>query len=414
MNIPEGLNDLLPEEVFKRRFLENKIAQVFNKWSYQEIITPTFEFYEILAKGAGSIMKKEMIKFFDREGNIIALRPEMTTPAARVASTKMQKEPKPLRFYYICNVFRYDDFRVRNQREFCQAGVELIGVNSKEADAEVIALAVECLKNSGLKKFFIDIGHVNFFNGIMQSIKVKEGKKQEIKEAILNKDFVLLAKILSLEDIKDKEKEFILKMPTLRGEGEVLEEAEKMTSNRLSASALKEIKEVYNLLRGYGLEEYILIDLGIIRDFDYYTGIIFEGYTDYLGFPVCGGGRYDNLCLKFGENLPSTGFAIGLERLMMVLEKEDINSLKIERPDKYMVYYQDNKICFKKALTVAKNLREKGLIVELEVGRREFAEVLNYAHSKGIEYIVIVDGNQSNKIKRIETISGKEETITYE
>jgi len=414
MNIPEGLNDLLPEEVLKRKFLENKISQVFAEWGYQEIITPTFEFYEILAKGAGSIMKKEMINFFDREGNIITLRPEMTTPIARVVSTKMQQEPKPVKFYYMCNVFRHDDFKIGKQREFCQAGVELIGVNSKEADAEVIALAVECLKNSGLKKFFMDIGHINFFNGIMESIKVKEGKKQEIKEAILNKDFVLLEKILSSEDIKDKEKEFILKMPTLRGKGEVLEEAEKMISNRLSASALKEIKEVYNLLRDYGLEEYILIDLGIIRDFDYYTGIIFEGYTDYLGFPVCGGGRYDNLCLKFGENLPSTGFAIGLERLTMVLEKENINSLKIERPDQYVVYYQDNKICFKKALAVAKNLRGKGLIVELEVGRREFASVLNYAHSKGIKYIVIVNGNQSNKIKRIETVSGREETMTYE
>ncbi|MBU4601553.1 ATP phosphoribosyltransferase regulatory subunit, partial [bacterium] len=159
MNIPEGLNDLLPEEVFKRRFLENKISQVFAEWGYQEIITPTFEFYEMLAKGAGSIMEKEMIKFFDRKGNIVALRPEMTTPIARVASTKMQLEPKPSRLYYLGNVFRYDDLKTGNRKEFNQAGVELIGVNSKEADAEVIALAVECLKNSGLKKFFIDIGH---------------------------------------------------------------------------------------------------------------------------------------------------------------------------------------------------------------------------------------------------------------
>jgi len=413
MNIPRGLNDLLPEEVLKRRFLENKISQVFKEWGYQEIITPTFEFYDMLARGAGSIMKKEMIKFFDREGNIIALRPEMTTPIARLASTKMQHMPKPLRFYYIGNVFRYDN-KVGSQREFCQAGVELIGINSCKSDAEVIALAIEGLKNSGLKKFFIDIGHINFFNGIMQSIKVKEKRKQEIKEAILNKDFVLLEKILSMEDIKDKEKEFILKMPTLRGEEEVLEEAEKMINNKLSLTALKEIKEVYNLLRDYGLEEYILIDLGIIRDFDYYTGIIFEGYTDYLGFPVCGGGRYDNLCSKFSRDLPSTGFAIGLERLAIILEKENADSLKLEGPDKYLVYYQNNKIYFRKALEIAGNLRKKGLIAELEVGRREFAEVLNYARSKRIKYIVIVDDNQPDKIKRIEVTSGKEEIINYE
>ncbi len=413
MNIPRGLNDLLPEEVLKRRFLENKISQVFKEWGYQEIITPTFEFYEILAKGAGLIMKKEMIKFFDREGNIIALRPEMTTSMARVASTKMQYIPKPLRFYYIGNVFRYDN-KVGSQREFCQAGVELIGINSSKSDAEVIALAVECLKNSGLKKFFLDIGHINFFNGVMQSIKIEEERKQEIKKAILNKDFVLLEKILSLEDIKDKEKEFILKMPTLRGKEKVLEEAEKMINNKLSLSALKEIKEVYNLLRDYGLEEYILIDLGIIRDFDYYTGIIFEGYTDYLGFPVCGGGRYDNLCSKFGRDLPSTGFAIGLERLAIILEKENVNSLKLERPDKYLVYYQNDKTYFKKALEVAGNLRKKGLIVELEIGRREFAEVLNYARSKGVKYIVRVDVNQLSKIKRVEVVSGKEEIVNYE
>lgn len=414
MNIPEGLNDLLPEEAFKRRSLENKVSQVFTEWGYQEIITPTFEFYEMLSKGAGSIKKREMIKFFDRKGNIVALRPEMTTPIARVASTKLKGEPKPLRFYYVSTVFRHDNLKTGNRKELTQAGVELIGVKSKEADAEVIALAAECLKKNGLKNFFIDIGHVNFFNGIMESIKVKEERKQEIKDAILNKNFVILEKILSTEDIKDNEKEFILRMPTLRGKEEVVQEAEKIINNRLSASALEEIKEIYNLLRDYGLEEYILIDLGIIRDFDYYTGIIFEGYTDYLGFPICGGGRYDNLCSQFKKNFPSTGFAIGLERLAMVLGKEGINSLKIKKPDQYLVHYQNDKANFRRALRVAKKLRKDGLIVELEVGRREFSEVLNYASSKGVKYIVIVDVNQSDKIKKIEVASGKEEIINYE
>lgn len=413
MNIPRGLNDLLPDEVLRRRFLENKISQIFSRWGYREIIVPTFEFYEILSQGSGLIMKKEMIKFFDREGNIVVLRPEMTKSIARLVSTKMQLEPRPLRLYYIGNVFRYDN-KAGSQKEFCQAGVELIGINNNKSDAEIIALAVECLKNSGLNNFFIDINHVNFFNGIMESIKVKEERKQEIKNVILNKDFVLLEKILSFEDIKDREKEFILKIPTLRGGKEILIEAEKMVDNKLSLSALKEIKEVYNLLRDYGLEEYILIDLGIIRNYDYYTGIIFEGYTDYLGFPVCGGGRYDNLCSKFGENLPSTGFAIGIERLATILEKEDVNSLKIKMPDKYLVYYQNNKNYFQKAMILANKFREKGAIVELEIGGKKFEETLNYARYYKIDYILVVENNESNKIKRIETISGNEENITYE
>lgn len=413
MNIPRGLNDLLPDEVLRRRFLENKISQIFSQWGYREIIIPTFEFYEILSQGSGLIMKKEMIKFFDREGNIVVLRPEMTKSIARLVSTKMQLEPRPLRLYYIGNVFRYDN-KAGSQKEFCQAGVELIGINNNKSDAEIIALAVECLKNSGLNNFFIDINHVNFFNGIMESIKVKEERKQEIKNAILNKDFVLLEKILSFEDIKDREKEFILKIPTLRGGKEILIEAEKMVDNKLSLSALKEIKEVYNLLRDYGLEEYILIDLGIIRNYDYYTGIIFEGYTDYLGFPVCGGGRYDNLCSKFGENLPSTGFAIGIERLATILEKEDVNSLKIKMPDKYLMYYQNNKNYFQKAMILANKFREKGAIVELEIGGKKFEETLNYARYYKIDYILVVENNESNKIKRIETISGNEENITYE
>ena len=415
MNIPRGLNDLLPEEVLKRRFLENKISQVFKEWGYQEIITPVFEFYETLSQSAGSIMKKGMIKFFDREGNIIALRPEMTTPIARVTSTKLKRELKPLRFYYISNVFRHNDLKMGERKEFNQAGIELIGVNSKEADVEVIALAVETLKNSGLKKFFIDIGHINLFNGIMQSIKIEEERKLQIREAILNKDFVLLERILSSSDIRnDKEKEFILKMPTLRGKEEILEEAEKILSNRLSISALKEIKGIYNILRSYGLEEHILIDLGIIRDFDYYTGIIFEGYTDYLGFPICGGGRYDSLCLKFGENLPATGFAIGLERLIMALERENVNVLNLKRPEQYVLYYQKSEDNFRKALAVAKDLRKKGLIIELEVGKRTFAEVLQYARSKGIKYILVVNAKQPNKIKKVEVVSGEEEIINYE
>jgi len=413
MNIPRGLNDLLPDEVLRRRFLENKISQIFSRWGYREIIVPTFEFYEILSQGSGLIMKKEMIKFFDREGNIVVLRPEMTKSIARLVSTKMQLEPRPLRLYYIGNVFRYDN-KVGSQKEFCQAGVELIGINNNKSDAEIITLAVECLKNSGLNNFFIDINHVNFFNGIMESIKVKEERKQEIKNAILNKDFVLLEKILSFEDIKDREKEFILKIPTLRGGKEILIEAEKMVDNKLSLSALKKIEEVYSLLRDYGLEEYILIDLGIIRNYDYYTGIIFEGYTDYLGFPVCGGGRYDNLCSKFGENLPSTGFAIGIERLATILEKEDVNSLKIKMPDKYLMYYQNNKNYFQKAMILANKFREKGAIVELEIGGKKFEETLNYARYYKIDYILVVENNESNKIKRIETISGNEENITYE
>ena len=413
MNIPRGLNDLLPDEVLRRRFLENKISQIFSQWGYREIIIPTFEFYEILSQGSGLIMKKEMIKFFDREGNIVVLRPEMTKSIARLVSTKMQLEPRPLRLYYIGNVFRYDN-KAGSQKEFCQAGVELIGINNNKSDAEIIALAVECLKNSGLNNFFIDINHVNFFNGIMESIKVKEERKQEIKNAILNKDFVLLEKILSFEDIKDREKEFILKIPTLRGGKEILIEAEKMVDNKLSLSALKKIEEVYSLLRDYGLEEYILIDLGIIRNYDYYTGIIFEGYTDYLGFPVCGGGRYDNLCSKFGENLPSTGFAIGIERLATILEKEDVNSLKIKMPDKYLVYYQNNKNYFQKAMILVNKFREKGAIVELEIGGKKFEETLNYARYYKMDYILVVENNESNKIKRIETISGNEENITYE
>jgi len=225
---------------------------------------------------------------------------------------------------------------------------------------------------------------------------------------------MLLEKILSFEDIKDREKEFILKIPTLRGGKEILIEAEKMVDNKLSLSALKKIEEVYSLLRDYGLEEYILIDLGIIRNYDYYTGIIFEGYTDYLGFPVCGGGRYDNLCSKFGENLPSTGFAIGIERLATILEKEDVNSLKIKMPDKYLVYYQNNKNYFQKAMILANKFREKGAIVELEIGGKKFEETLNYARYYKIDYILVVENNESNKIKRIETISGNEENITYE
>ena len=414
MNIPRGLNDLLPDEVLKKRFLEYKISQTFNQWGYREIIVPTFELYEILARSSGLIMRKEMIKFFDREGNIIALRPEMTTSIARLASTKMQQEPGPLRLNYMGNVFRYDH-KAGIQREFCQAGAELIGINSRKADAETIALAVTCLKNSGLKNFFIDIDHVNFFNGIMASLKVEEEKKQQIKQAILDKDFVMLEKILSLTDIKAEEKEFILKIPTLRGGTEVLNEAKKMIKNNLSLSALKEIEEVYRLLKDYGLEDYILIDLGIIRDFDYYTGIIFEGYTDYLGYPVCGGGRYDNLCSKFGKDMPSTGFAIGTERLATILEKEDVNSLKAEVSDKVLLFYGDNNKLFRKAIAVANRFRKKGYIVEMEADGRDFKKAIDYARYHKMKYIFVIEDNETiNKIKKINIISGDEEIITYE
>lgn len=322
MQVPAGFKDLLPEDAWRKRRLEDTLLTAFQSWGYKEVMTPVVEHYATLATEDG-LSDEEIFKLIDRQGKILALRPDMTTPIARVTATRLNSEQLPLRLCYVANVFRHENLQMGRQREFYQGGVELLGASGVMADAETIALAAEALLATGLEDFHIGIGHVAVLNSLLATLQVADFIKDEIKGAIFNKDLVKLDEILTKYNVAQSEREAAIALASLRGGAEVLGKMRALgNGNAAFQDALTAIEELLDVLNKYGILKYCFLDFAIIRDFDYYTGVVFEGYAPGLGFPILGGGRYDNLLSKFGFDTTATGFAIGLERLMIALKKQ--------------------------------------------------------------------------------------------
>lgn len=321
--IPSGMRDLLPEEARQRRQLENRLVEVFTGWGYQEVITPTLEFYDTLAVEMDAELDSQLYRFFDRDGRLLVLRPDMTIPIARLVATRLRHLALPLRLFYIANVFRYESPQAGRLREFAQAGVELIGLGDAQADAEVIALATKALWQAGLQDFQISVGQIQLFHALMEELHLPEALVRAVKSAITRKDLVGLECLLKEDPLLASHKEEIREVFDLRGGVEVLQKARLLLKSSCFHQALSRLEEVYEHLVRLGVAEAVCLDLGLLRGFEYYTGIVFEGYTADLGFTICGGGRYDNLLGKFGYPCPATGFALGLDRLLLALSYQE-------------------------------------------------------------------------------------------
>ncbi|MCK8827946.1 ATP phosphoribosyltransferase regulatory subunit [Natroniella acetigena] len=391
---PEGTKDYLPQMAAKKRELENKVNQVFASWGYQEIITPTFEFYDLLSSGTEGLQAK-MYKFFNRKGEILALRPEMTAPIARVAATELRDKPLPLRLCYQSNVFRYETPRAGRKREFYQAGIELLGIETPLGDAEVIAIATEALLASGVSNFKIDIGDVDYFTGIMEAAKMDYRSQIEVRQALSDKNFVKLEELLSDSELDSQQQEAILTAQNLRGGLEVIEQAKQLVDNQESLEALINLEEVYYDLELLGVSEYICLDLSVVRSFDYYTGIVFEGYTKDLGYTICGGGRYDKLVEKFDYPIPATGFALGIDRLLLSLENQGYQ-FEEASIDTLLISNCEQK---GKGFSLAKKLRQAGESVELEIYERKLDKIIDYAVEKNIKRILFIGVEEENLAK---------------
>lgn len=377
LQIPYGTRDFLPKEAACKREIEDSLADVFSKWSYDEVVTPTIEYLDTLTIGNGSEVEPHMFKFFDKNNRTLALRHEMTTPIARVAASRLSEMEFPLKLSYITNVYRYEQAQTGRQCEFYQAGVELMGVPTANADAEVIALAIESLRQAGLDNFQISLGQVEFINGVMAQFKLTQEQQQEIKHAMVTRDLVGLGVMLDGSGLSKSAKDMLKKIPLLHGKSDMLKNAYHMVCNEQSKRALDNLTEIYHLLEGYGVAEYVNFDLGVIRDFDYYTGMVFEAYTPGLGFPLCGGGRYDNMLSDFGAACPATGFALGIERIMLALERQGL-AVSVRNKDVYIGWNEGKVI---EAIAKAKQLRSEGKSVELglEAQTKQAAEAYQMA-----------------------------------
>ena len=291
------------------------------RWGYRHVITPLVENMDVLDLGLGVDQRRRLFKFTDARGDIVALVGERTVPVARLVAGKLRGVPLPLRLCYAGPVVSTDEARFHHRRETYQVGAELVGASGAVADAEVIALAARCLEATGIRRYQIDVGHAEFFHGIMDAVRLPEDAKGAVRAALAARDFVALEALLEGTPLKSAEHELLLRFPALRGGPEILEAAGGLVRNRRSEAALSELARVRELLGAHGIGDVVILDLGAIRDFDYYTGVTFEGYGPDFGRPVAQGGRYDGLLARFGRPAPATGFVVQLDLVSEMLTR---------------------------------------------------------------------------------------------
>jgi ATP phosphoribosyltransferase regulatory subunit len=389
LQIPEGVRDRLPREAARVRRLSGRLEEVFRSWGYREVVTPAFEYLETVTAGVGSLGRREdLYQFFDRKGRTLALRPDMTTPIARLVATKLAGEPLPLRLSYFAQVYRHRDRKAGSAHEILQAGIELIGAQSSAADAEVVAMACATLSAAGLQGFKIGLGHVDFVEGIFAAAGVKAEKEAELKDAMVARDLVAFEKGVAEASLSSEKAALLLSMATFQGTYEQAAERYRGVGNGRVARALAELGTMLALLEDLGVAGQVSLDLGLARSLGYYTGVVFEGYVQGVGSPVMGGGRYDNLLADFGGDAPATGFALELDRVLAALERQ--NRLPQEMALDVVMECPPGQEA--QAMSRARQLRSRGQTVEVDLLGRSGEELQSYARARGAGRVVSPDG----------------------
>ncbi|MDQ0115917.1 ATP phosphoribosyltransferase regulatory subunit [Paenibacillus harenae] len=374
---PIGVKDYLPGAVAKLRHIERQVLACMQGWGYEQIMTPTMEYYDTVGV-ASSTSDQKLFKLLNNRGTTLVLRSDMTSPIARVVASLLKDADFPLRLSYHSNVFRAIEEEAGREAEFFQTGVELVGDSSAEADAEVVALAIASLKAAGVERFKIAIGHVGFLNGLFEeTLTGREEAQEQLKACLLGRDYVgyreQLRK-LALDEPVQRELEGILR---LRGGQEICDQALQLSGNAKARESIGHLCEIWDVLKAYGVCEHVLIDLTMIGDFSYYTGMTFEGYAADLGFPVASGGRYDNLLSQFGRKAPATGFALKTTRILELLGNEADEAVQ-----RTLIVYDATGRA--EALAKAQELRGEGVKVVTERVNEESMEAYKAIRLRGV------------------------------
>lgn len=377
---PTGTRDVLPAEAAEIRYLEASIRKVSASFGYGEVMTPTLEL-ETTLETAGEERFKKSFRLFDERGDVLVLRPEMTTPIARLVATRMADREPPFRLCYFANSFRPTTPQRGRQSEFFQAGLELIGSDSPAVDAEVLAVLCRALEACGLKDFAIALGESSFFQALLESSGVGDDARRAIFDALVARDMVELAAIVDVLDVSAEDRQAIMDVTAMRGGSEVLAAARELVRSPEMDEALKRLARTFYLVTRYGNAGRILFDLGILRNFDYYTGIVFEVLSGDLGFPIGGGGRYNGLLARFGRPMPAVGFAVGLDRLHIAVTDQD----GVPAPARRGVVLVGG---LDAALDLANELRAAGVPVTALAGDAAVEDALRLAAAVDLPYAV--------------------------
>lgn len=324
LQIPGGMQDTLPSECAAKRTIENALRSLFAGSGYQEIETPILEYYDALNDETWGYSPEHLWKTFDGDGRVLALRPDTTIPAARLAAGRMQQDTLPLRISYIQSACKYERDTLSMLSEQTQAGVELMGVASPQADAEVIALAVESLRRAGVQNFQIELGQAAFFDGFLEETGLDAETIPVLRKLTEEKNTLGIQMLLRKLDVSEDVTRRLTKLPLLYGPISKISKAREMTSSPVCREALDNLEEVIGILKMYGCAEELTLDLGMAQEAGYYSGTVFRAQTAHVGQPILSGGRYDGLNARFGRSLPAVGFAMSLKLALIALERQGV------------------------------------------------------------------------------------------
>lgn len=388
LHTPEGVRDIYDRECARKNIVEQRILRQMQLFGYSAIETPMFEFFDIFAKERGSVSDREMYKFFDRYNNTVVLRPDMTPAIARCVTKFYGEETMPQRLCYLGHTFTNSASYKGRLYEVTQSGAELIGDDSAQADAEMIAMVIQSLRSAGLKEFQVELGEVEFFRGLLEEAGISEEEGDELRELIENKNYFgvedYISNVLKKADFKD----VFLKLPELFGSVDNIRKAKEMTKNQRAQSAIDRLEKVHHILKEYGLTEYISYDLGMLSKFSYYTGIIFKAYSYGIGDYMVSGGRYDKLLVQFGRDISAIGFAITIDRLMSALSSQKVE-FDTSAADVLVVYEEQRTGEAVQVLTRYRRIGKRAMGVPME-GEKERKEYIAYAKEKGMTQLIFM------------------------
>ena len=385
---PRGFRDVLPQEAAEREAITGAVSAAMAAWGYGRVETAVVEEWETLSSGAGTSLEGDVFRLFDSDGRLLALRPEMTVPIARLAATRLEISDVPQRLRYVSEVFREQASMRGQARQFTQAGLELIGEGGAAADAEVITVLAEALTSAGLAEFTIGMGTVSVWQALLE----RSGMDREWSEALLaaahDRNIVGIDELAKVEGVPAEVREALVAVPRIRGGAEAIAECREVLGRAGVSDALSTMEETWQLL-SESVRSRVQADFGVMRSFDYYTGLVLEVYAPDLGLPLGGGGRYDGLLGKFGRPAPAAGFAIGVERLHIALDAQGGESA-IRQID--VVVGGEASAAF----DAAAKLRAEGLVVTIAAGR----------DADGVEAAREAVGAREGLVAPLETPSG--------
>ncbi|KMZ54934.1 ATP phosphoribosyltransferase regulatory subunit [Dorea sp. D27] len=407
LHTPEGVRDIYNVECGRKLALESRLEKVFHLYGYHDIQTPTFEYFDVFRKEIGTIPSKDLYKFFDKDGNTLVLRPDITPSVARAAATLYGDEQLPIRLCYTGNTFINHSSYQGRLRENTQMGAELMGDDSAEADAEMLALVIECLTSIGLKEFQLNVGNVDYFQSLIEDADLDEEAEERVRELINNRNYFGVEEFLDSIHVKRSSKEAFAALDELAGGVEILAQARNIAPNSKGIMAIKRLEKIYDVLRIYGVEEYVTFDLSMSGTYGYYTGIIFRGYTFGTGDAFVKGGRYDQLLEKFGKESASIGFVIVIDELMNALSRQKVR-IVYTRKNTLIVYDEER---LKEALVLAKDFRKKAKNTELV--KKSKGKLIEDYIEYGKEYYAgnLIYINKNGEITMINLVTGEHKVI---